>query len=157
MSCGNCLNRREFLARSTLAVAGAAALAAGCGGTDAGLTDNHTPVAIGGSTAVTLVVSTVPALATVGQLVRVGPNTDFLAVKRTSASPAAFLALSVVCTHQGCITNIEGNAFVCPCHDAHYDSNGSVTQQPQGTGGTATQLQKYNTSYDAVSDTLTIG
>ncbi|MEP6619482.1 MAG: Rieske 2Fe-2S domain-containing protein [bacterium] len=151
MSCEDCLSRREFLTRGTLAVAGAAALAAGCGDGQFGPTAIVSRV-----TTVSLQVGSVPGLATVGQCVRVPQDGVYINVKRTAAAPAAFVAFSSICTHEQCDTAIQGNAIVCPCHDTHYDSDGHVTKQPNG-GGSATNLPGYATRYDAATDTLTIG
>jgi hypothetical protein len=65
MSCDDCLSRRAFLTKSSLAVAGVAALTAGCGDGQIGGFATTAPIVTG----LTLKVSTVPALATVGQLV----------------------------------------------------------------------------------------
>jgi Rieske Fe-S protein len=147
MSCDDCLSRREFLTRGGLAVAGAAALVA-CGDGQFGPT-----AAVASSAPVSIKVSSIATLATVGQLVRIEPSSAFLAVKRTGA--ASFVAISTICTHQGCDTTVSTAAFDCPCHGARYDSNGHVTRQP--SGGSATDLPIYATTYDAATDTLTIG
>ena len=70
MSCEDCLSRRAFLARSTLAVAGVAALTTGCGDGQIGGSGATGPLPSG----LTLKVSTVPALATVGVLAYVPPE-----------------------------------------------------------------------------------
>lgn len=150
MPCEDCLSRREFLTRSTVAVAGAAALAAGCGDGQFGPTGLRQT-----NTGVSLKVASLPELATVGQLVKIPVQTGLIAVKRTG--PASFAAISTVCTHQGCEVNINSGAFICPCHDARYDNNGRVTAQPVRTTGSATDLPTYTTRYDASTDTLTIG
>jgi Rieske Fe-S protein len=148
MSCEDCLSRREFLTRSTLAVAGAAALGA-CGDGQFG------PTAVTSSvTSLSIKVSTIPALATVGQLAMVPPASARIAVKRTGTT--TFLAISTICTHQQCETNIVSNTLECPCHGSRYDSDGKVTRQPQAAGS-ATNLPSYATRYDAATDTLTIG
>ena len=149
MPCEDCLSRREFLTRSTVAVAGAAALAAGCGDGQFGPTALRQT-----NTGVSLKVASLPELATVGQLVKIPVQAGLIAVKRTG--PASFAAISTVCTHQGCEVNINSGAFICPCHDARYDNNGRVTAQPVRTTGSATDLPVYTTKYDAATDTLTI-
>ena len=149
MPCEDCLSRREFLTRSTVAVAGAAALAAGCGDGQFGPTALRQT-----NTGVSLKVASLPELATVGQLVKIPVQAGLIAVKRTG--PASFAAISTVCTHQGCEVNINSGAFICPCHDARYDNNGRVTAQPVRTSGSATDLPVYTTKYDAATDTLTI-
>jgi cytochrome b6-f complex iron-sulfur subunit len=153
MPCDDCLSRREFLSRSTLAVAGAAALAAGCGDGQFGplaLTPTNPT-----NNAISFKVSTVPGLATVGQLVKLPPSVGLIAVKRTGAT--TFAAISTVCTHQGCEVDITGTTFECPCHNSRFDNDGHVTRQPVGTAGSATNLPTYTTKYDAATDILTIG
>ena len=149
MPCKDCLSRRAFLARGTIAVAGAAALVSGCGdgqfGPDARAATTGT---------LTLKVASLPGLATTGQLVKIPPQIGLIAVKRTGSS--TFFAVSTVCTHQGCETNIASTGLECPCHLAMYDSNGKVTRQPMNTQGSATNLPTYTTSYDPATDTLTI-
>jgi cytochrome b6-f complex iron-sulfur subunit len=151
MSCDDCLSRRAFLAKGTLAVAGAAALAAGCGDGQFGVEAVSGVIPTGG---ISFKVSTVPALATVGQLVKIAPATAYIAVKRTGTN--TFAAISTVCTHQGCEINIAGPAFECPCHGSGYDNDGKVIRQPVG-GGSATNLPTYTTQYNAATDILTIG
>lgn len=149
MPCDDCLSRREFLTRSGLAVAGAAALAAGCGDGQFG----PTAVTLTGRQ-VSFKASTVPALAATGQWVLVPSDPDVRAVKRTGT--ASFIGISTICTHQGCTTEILGNAFRCPCHNAAYDTDGKVTRQPNAAGS-ATNLPAVTVKYDAATDTLTVG
>lgn len=157
MPCDDCLSRREFLTRSTVAVAGAAALAAGCGDGQFG------PTALQRQARGTVSVkaASLPGLSTIGQLVKLPADlTDaggfpvLIAIKRTG--PATFAAVSTVCTHQQCEVNILANAFVCPCHDARFDNDGHVTSQPVRTSGSATNLPTYTASYNAATDTITI-
>ena len=150
MCCEDCLSRRAFLAKSTLAVAGVAALAAGCGDGQIGGSAMTAPIITG----LTLKVSTVPALATIGELV-FHPADSRVAVKRTGAT--TFLALSTTCTHEGTRLDIVNDAlsFECPNHGSRFDSNGTVTRQPNAAGS-ATNLPTYATTYDATTDILTI-
>ena len=151
MSCEDCLSRRAFLAKSTLAVAGVAALTAGCGDGQIGGAGATGPLPAG----LTLKVSTVPALATAGVLT-FHPQDVRVAIKRTG--PASFLALSTACTHEGTRIDIVNGAqsFECPNHGSRFDSDGNVTRGPN-VAGTATKLQSLATSYDATTDILTIG
>lgn len=42
-----------------------------------------------------------------------------------------FRALSLICTHLGCITSREASGeFVCPCHGSRFDGEGLVTKGP---------------------------
>lgn len=149
MPCDDCLSRRAFLTRSSLAVAGAAALVAGCGDGQFGPEPRSTTTGV-----VTLKVASLLGLATTGQLVKIPPQLGLIAVKRTGA--ATFFAVSTVCTHQGCETNVASTGLECPCHLAAYDASGKVTRQPQNTVGSATDLPTYTTAYDSATDTLTI-
>lgn len=148
MPCDDCLSRREFLSKSTLVAAGAAAFVAGCGDGEIGA---PSAPAVSGRT--TLKVSTLPGLATAGQLV-VLPADDRIAVKRTGAT--TFVAISTICMHQGCTTGLASNAFQCPCHGARYDAEGNVTRQPQNTSGSTSKLLRHVATYDAATDVLTI-
>jgi Rieske Fe-S protein len=149
MSCDDCLSRRQFLMKSTLAVAGAAAVMSGCGDGQIGGSGIAGPLPTG---PITLKVSTVPALATQGQLATL-PADSRIAVKRTG--PSTFIAISTICTHEGTIVGLAGNSFECPNHGARYDAEGNVTRQPQAAGF-ATKLPRYSTTYDATTDILTI-
>ena len=145
MSCEDCLSRRQFLARSTLAAAGAAALAA-CGDGQFG------PVAVSSTNSgpLTIKVADYPGLASTGTLVRISPASALIAVKRTGTS--SFTALSVVCTHEGCESSLSGTGFVCFCHGSQFDNNGHVTQGPASSN-----LPSFATAYNASTDVLTIG
>src|SRR3954462_9648029 len=104
MSCQDCLSRREFLTKSTLAVAGAAAVVAGCGDGQIGAGGATAPILL---TPLTLKASTGPAPATGGQP-PVAPIDSRIAVKRTG--PDTFLALSTPCTHEGTMIAIVNNS-----------------------------------------------
>lgn len=108
MGCEDCLSRRQFLAKSAVAAA-AVALAAGCGNGQIGPTAYQPPSTGSSSNGNTIKVGDFPSLATVGTLVKVN---SFQAVKRTGA--ATFAAYSMVCTHQGCLTQLSSNMFFCP-------------------------------------------
>jgi Rieske Fe-S protein len=145
MPCDDCLSRREFLTRSTLAVAGAA-LVAGCGDGQIGPSVTGT----NGPFAQSFKVALIPGLATTGQLVQIGSvDTQLIGVKRTG--PSTFAAWSMFCTHEGCPTNIENNRFICHCHDSVFDNQGQVVRGPANR-----PLPAATAVYDAQSDTLTL-
>jgi cytochrome b6-f complex iron-sulfur subunit len=143
--CAGCLSRRQFLAQSALTMATVAVVAA-CGNGQIGPTAVTVPNNNGGHAAV-ITVGKFAALATVGTLVQIN---NYLVVKRLGAT--SFTAFSMVCTHQGCLTMLESNAFYCPCHGSIFDSNGRATSGPA-----TVPLQQYATSYDPTTDQLTIG
>ena len=132
-------------------MAGVAALTAGCGDGQIGGSGATGPLPSG----VTVKVSTLPELATVGVLAYVPPD-GRVAVKRTG--PATFLALSTTCTHEGTHLDIvnSSTSFECPNHGSRFDSNGNVTRGPNASG-TVTNLPILTTTYDATTDILTIG
>ena len=47
-------------------------------------------------------------------------------------------------------------SFECPNHGSRFDSDGNVTRGPNASG-TATNLRRLATSYNAATDILTIG
>jgi cytochrome b6-f complex iron-sulfur subunit len=48
---------------------------------------------------------------------------------------AGLYAISLVCTHLGCITQREPDgSFTCPCHGSRFDIAGQVTQGPAPSG-----------------------
>jgi len=154
MPCENCLNRREFLARSATGAAIVAIVACGDGQLSGPNSIQRVPPGGGNSGPFTIKVADFPGLATVGRLVQVG---GFQAAKRTAASPATFVAFSMACTHAGCLVDIvNANEFDCPCHGSRFDVNGAVINGPF-TGESIGPLQKLATSYDPATDKLTIG
>ncbi len=66
-------------------------------------------------------------------------------------SDEQYVALSSVCTHQGCTVgyNSSDTAIVCPCHGSMYTTAGAVTQGPA-----TASLKKYTVTVSG--DTLTI-
>jgi cytochrome b6-f complex iron-sulfur subunit len=44
-----------------------------------------------------------------------------------------YLALSKLCTHQGCTVEYSGSQILCPCHQSKFDTNGNVVQGPATT------------------------
>jgi cytochrome b6-f complex iron-sulfur subunit len=62
-----------------------------------------------------------------------------------------FIALSSVCTHQGCRVsyNHDNGNLPCPCHNSVFSTTGSVLEGPAGS-----PLKKYDLTQDG--DILTI-
>jgi cytochrome b6-f complex iron-sulfur subunit len=85
------------------------------------------------------------ALKTVGGFAYKG---DIIIVR---SSESAYIALSKICTHQGCTVafNSSGNDLVCPCHGSKFSISGTVTNGPA-----ATNLKQY--SVKVTGNTLTI-
>jgi cytochrome b6-f complex iron-sulfur subunit len=140
MSCQHCVNRREFLAKSTMAAA-AFVVAQGCG--DGQIGPSEASVQRGG----TVTVGDFPGLQNVGTLVDVGGGR---AVIRTGTS--SFQAFSMVCTHEGCETNVQNNRFECPCHGSVFANTGAVL-----VGPAARPLDSIPVTFDPVTAKLTFG
>jgi len=68
---------------------------------------------------------------------------DNLIIIRTGSSQ--YVALSNVCTHQGCTVEYDSssNLLPCPCHGSIFDISGGVINGPAQQA-----LRKYNTKID---------
>jgi len=144
MPCKDCLNRRDFLAKTALAAA-ALVVAEGCGDGQIG------PAAVQLGAGTTIRLQDFPQLANVGVVV---PITAERALVRTSATD--FLGLSRVCTHQGCLTDIRNNEFECPCHGSIFSSDGSVIRGPNIESPPIGPLQKLTTTFNQAAGTVTV-
>jgi Rieske Fe-S protein len=145
MSCENCVNRRDFLAKSALAAAALAVLD-GCGNGQIG----PTAVKLGGQ-GLTISITDFPALANVGTLVAISGDRALI---RTSAT--TFQAFSRVCTHQGCITDIRNNRFECPCHGSIFSNDGSVIKGPDIASPPIAPLDKLTATFDPATNKVTV-
>jgi cytochrome b6-f complex iron-sulfur subunit len=154
MACEDCLNRRDFFAKSALAAA-ALVVAEACGDGQIGppipkRTGGGDPnVPVGGVPPFN--VSKFPGLATVGVLVDIGFER---AVIKTDA--ATFKGFSRICTHQGCDTEVVNNRFECPCHGSIFDKDGSVIRGPNIESPPITPLAQLAVTFDAATGTITI-
>ncbi len=69
-------------------------------------------------------------------------NGSVIAIRiATGNTVASFVALSLICTHEGCTVNYDAGAndFKCPCHGSEYSISGAVNQGPA-----TASLTKYN-------------
>jgi cytochrome b6-f complex iron-sulfur subunit len=154
MSCQDCINRRDFLAKSALAAA-ALVVVEGCGDGQIGPTIPH--VSGGGnpfvpvSDPVVVKLSQEPALATVGAVVDIGGQR---ALVRTGAT--TFLGLSRICTHQGCDTEVRSNELQCPCHGSVFSASGSVIRGPNISSPQIAPLAQLTATFDPVANTVTV-
>lgn len=141
-ACASCaVSRRTFLSAATLAAVAAALEACsdvtGPGGGSVG----------GGPFTVKL--SDFPVLANVGGVARVNTSGSPTALVRTGST--TFVAVSMICTHQGSTVNISNGAYVCPNHGARYSATGTWT------GGQVTSsLPTFGATFDANAGTVTI-
>ena len=144
MSCQDCLNRREFLAKSAAAAAALVAVE-GCGDGQIG------PTAATLGQGLTIRLADFPALANVGTVVDISAER---ALVRTSAT--TFTAFSKICTHEGCITDIRNNRFECPCHGSIFAANGSVVRGPNGQSGGIRPLDTLAVQFNQTAGTVTV-
>jgi cytochrome b6-f complex iron-sulfur subunit len=143
MPCKDCLDRREFLAKSALAAAALAAID-GCGNGQFGAA----PTEIGAGETIRL--ADFPALANTGIVVDVGHER---AIVRTGAN--TFLGLSRRCTHQGCEAFVRNNQIQCDCHGSIFSATGAVIRGPSD-GQSIQPLDRLNITFDQAAGTLTI-
>jgi len=142
------VTRRELLTRLAPAVATGAALAACTDGSDSDATDDPSGtdatddteppvppwcdvVAGDGPDWHAVPLAAHPQLASVG-----GFTTVTVAGERLNLAhveEGCFVAMGVVCTHEGCTVDVVDNPgprFVCPCHGALYDWEGQPIAGP---------------------------
>ena len=138
-----CLDRRTFLAQSTVAALGTVLMAA-CG--DGLLGSSPTGP---GTVRLTISVADYAALAVVGGIARLNGTGTPIAVVRSDA--ASYRAFSLVCPHAGTTVGINGASFRCPNHGAMFASTGAWT------GGQRTSsLFEFTVVTDTANGTLTI-
>ena len=72
-------------------------------------------------------VGTVTELEQKGQL-----SQDQVLIVRASSEPKTIVAVNPTCTHAGCTVTWEEEqkAFVCPCHESEFATDGKVLQGP---------------------------
>jgi cytochrome b6-f complex iron-sulfur subunit len=138
------MERRKFLSFMGVGAAGVVVgeLLARC--TKASDTTS-TPLPTGGIT-LDLTSSTYSGLKNVGGVVTVNNN-----IIVAHVSTGEYVALSNICTHQGCTVGFDGvSSFPCPCHGAKYSKTGSVINGPA-----TSPLKKYTTTLNGNSLTIT--
>ena len=70
------------------------------------------------------------ALSRRGGALRIMPDGAAAPLFVLAQNDGSYLALSSVCTHNGCIVNHVAGRFACPCHGSSYDGTGQVTGGP---------------------------
>ena len=114
-------SRRAFLARSCAAALGTALAA--CGGVAALPVTPRDGV-------VRLALRDHPGLAGPGGWLKIAPAGLAHPVYVLALADGSHVALSPVCTHQGCTVDIAGRQLVCPCHGSTYERTGEVVRGP---------------------------
>lgn len=141
--CASCaVSRRTFLSAATLAAVAAALEAC------SDLTGPGGGSSVGGGP-FTVKLSDFPALGAVGGVARVSSSGSPTALVRTGST--TFVAVSMVCTHQGSTVGIINGAYVCPNHGARFSATGTWT------GGQVTSsLPTFTATHDANAGTVAI-
>jgi cytochrome b6-f complex iron-sulfur subunit len=77
-------------------------------------------------------VGTVAELDKTGQILNKKLSKSPVLVIREPANANQLIAVNPTCTHAGCTVTWEAGekAFVCPCHDSQFASDGQVRQGP---------------------------
>lgn len=130
-ACGGCLDRRQVLQRAglvTMGVAAAGVLAAcsssgsGDGGSGGGGGGGGSTPAADGALAQLADIPVGGAVSATGA--------DGKPILLVQPEAGTVVALSAVCTHQGCTVVVDGDALSCPCHGSVFDLTGKNVSGP---------------------------
>jgi cytochrome b6-f complex iron-sulfur subunit len=142
-ACASCaVSRRTFLSAATLA--GVAAALDAC----SDVTGPGGGGSVGGGP-FTVKLADFPSLASVGGVARVSTSGSPTALVRTGST--TFVAVSMVCTHQGTTVTISNGTYICTNHGARYSATGTW----QG-GQVTSSLPTFGATYDASAGTVAI-
>lgn len=144
MRCDGCggMDRREFLERTVMAMSMASLAACGAA----------LPTGSSSFTSFSVNLAQYPALASVGGVAVVDQSSSGTPVAIVRTADTAFLALSLVCPHQGVTVQVVSSGFYCPGHGATFSPNGTNTGGP-----TRANLRSYAVTHDAGAGTLQVG
>ena len=114
------LDRRRFVALTAGALSAAATACATVAAVPMPVEAGRLRVALGNH----------PGLQGPGGFLKVLPQGSQMPVYVLADGAGGWAALSPVCTHLGCMVEVEGAALVCPCHGSTYDRTGQVLRGP---------------------------
>jgi cytochrome b6-f complex iron-sulfur subunit len=149
----SCQPRRAFLTRLGV-IAGAAALSPGLAGCET--VEMHSdPPKKGATLSFDLADAAFKDLAAVGASVSIDVDGNKGLLIRSSTDK--FIAMSSVCTHQGCPLSWDSanKAIKCFCHGAAFSADGKVTNKPSD-GSAIAHLAVWSVSFDASSGKGTV-
>ena len=78
---------------------------------------------------VTVDLNTFPELGQPGEIIKIR-HAQLGTIYLESVEGGEYLALSGICTHQGCVVAPAPGGFLCPCHGSTYDREGNNTGGP---------------------------
>jgi Rieske Fe-S protein len=149
--------RREFCVHSCelLSLAAVGSILEGCGGGSPTSPSSTSSVPLIPSVqatvangAVVLIIDSSSPLSTVGSALLIQTSSDNVLAARTAQD--SFVALTAICTHEGCtITGYQSQVYTCPCHGSQYSTNGQVLKGPA-----LRSLRQFATQF--ANNTLTI-
>ncbi|GEP70812.1 iron-sulfur protein [Cellulomonas soli] len=125
--CAGCLSRRDVLVRggmATMSVAAVGVLAA-CGGSTGSSGSGDGTVATPDASGALAQVADIP----VGGALS-ATATDGSPIILVQPSAGTVVALSAVCTHQGCTVAVDGDQLACPCHGSVFTLEGANVSGP---------------------------
>jgi len=124
--CTGCLDRRQVLVRAGMATMGlaAAGVLAACGGSSDGDTSGSGSTGVSGDGSLAKV-SDIPEGGAIS-----ATDADGKPILLTQPTAGTIVALSAICTHQGCTVKPDGKELKCPCHGSVYDLSGGNVSGP---------------------------
>jgi cytochrome b6-f complex iron-sulfur subunit len=145
-------NRREFCQLASFI--SVASLLEACGGSSTSPSGNVpalptiTGTISGGAVALTIDANS--PLNAVGGAALVQTSSGNVLVAHTAQD--TFVAVTAICTHQGCtVTGVETSNYICPCHGSRFSFTGSVVQGPASA-----PLRQFATRFATPTLTITI-
>lgn len=116
----NSVARRDFIEATSIILAG---LLTGCASM---VTTRVTPE----RGVARLPLRNYPDLDRAGGFLRILPEGSPTPLYVVSLENGRYLTLSPICKHLGCVVDLEGSQFVCPCHGSTYAMDGRVLKGP---------------------------
>jgi cytochrome b6-f complex iron-sulfur subunit len=149
--------RREFVVHScqTLSLLTVAGVLEACGGgSPTSPSSSATPLprisAPAANNTISLTVDSSSPLANVGTAALVETSSGSFLVAHTAVD--TFVALTAVCTHEGCtITGFDNQTYTCPCHGSQYNTGGNVVRGPASRS-----LRQFPASVSGATLTVTV-
>src|SRR5437016_571353 len=89
-------------------------------------------------------------LSSVGSAALVQTSSGNFVVSRSAVD--TFVALTAVCTHEGCtVSGFQNDRYVCPCHGSQFTTSGAVAQGPASS-----PLRQFTTRLSGTALTIVV-